>query len=204
MAHGPLYLPSTYSGSKTKARSSPIWTVAVLALLATSVILVSWTSILTDKPGRPGACSHKGTMACEQAEPRMPRGYNVSKILGEKDRIIGLLSGAVSLFANQAWAGKLIWRTAFSFQFWLACFWIGSFRCGSQRRSTTRWARSTRIRGGGSWATSTSVRLSRPFLQQRAESSRSRGEFPLDVCLRDVLNMFATGADADAHPCLQP
>ncbi len=103
MSRGSIYLPTSIPSTSSESRSStPKWTLAILALLATSAVLISWplgaTTILVHHfgPAKVSMSAVKGGSGCEQAEPRMPKGYNVSKILGEKERIIGLLSGAVS------------------------------------------------------------------------------------------------------------
>ncbi len=44
---------------------------------------------------------------CKQAEPIMPKGYNVSKVLSEKKRIVEWLSGAVSCFTHPAFSGPI-------------------------------------------------------------------------------------------------
>ena len=97
MAHGSLYLPTSSSRASSKSWSTSTRILAILACLGVTAILGSW-------PFRaPSALNGKSAIVevikgqqCAQAKPRMPKGYNVSKILEEKERIIELLSGAVS------------------------------------------------------------------------------------------------------------
>ena len=109
MSHGAIYLPEPYSATPSKSgiKARTTW-ILLLGILATSVILLIHLlgptlilfnngSSLLKTHGHGHNHDHPSTGGCIQAEPRMPEGYNVSKILEEKERIIDLLSEAVSL-----------------------------------------------------------------------------------------------------------
>ncbi|ORX35361.1 putative carboxypeptidase s precursor [Kockovaella imperatae] len=85
---GPIYLPTATSPAPSKRSKWPI--VAILSLLAGAALYTAPTLNLNVQPD-----TLKG--ACVQAEPRLPKGYNVSEVLNEKDRIVDWLSRAVQI-----------------------------------------------------------------------------------------------------------
>ncbi|KAK4689346.1 Gly-Xaa carboxypeptidase, partial [Tremellales sp. Uapishka_1] len=78
-------------------KSSAKWPLLLLGALATTAVLLTSPLGVTQLAAfnTSAAPSFKGKGGCEQAAPIMPKSYNVSKILDEKERIIKWLSGAV-------------------------------------------------------------------------------------------------------------
>jgi hypothetical protein len=109
MSRGSIYLPTTTAETESK-RSAAKWPFAVLAGILTYLVLSTSPSAVTylkdaasSVSPKMGAAAHDAAMAslqatCFQPNPTLPHTYNVSKVLGEKERIIKWLSGAVSGF----------------------------------------------------------------------------------------------------------
>ena len=104
MAAGPIYLPTSSTPPVPAKRSK--WPLAIAAsLLAALVLYTSPASVSllqvpellkhSHKHGQKHEDSLKN--ACLQAEPSMPKGYNVSRIWEEKDRIVDWLVEAVKI-----------------------------------------------------------------------------------------------------------
>ena len=101
MGQGAVYLPTSRAEQPRAKRSR--WPLAILAGVLTAMVLFSGPDgielVKSTKSTLSFSSKHNDKVlkgACVQAEPRMPQGYNTSKVLEEKERIIDWLSGAVS------------------------------------------------------------------------------------------------------------
>lgn len=89
MAQGKIYLPS-HNGEKP---SSSKWPIAILAGVLLGLVLFTSPVPLVNNVT---VTSEDLKKACYQPEPSLPTGFNTSKVLDQKDRIIEWLAGAVS------------------------------------------------------------------------------------------------------------
>ena len=91
MGRGKIQLPTYHEDEKRSSK----WPWTVMIALVTGVIWFSGPGVLT-KNALVLPTSDELKQACYQPEPTLPRGYNTSKVLAEKERVIDWLSGAVS------------------------------------------------------------------------------------------------------------
>ncbi|WWD03733.1 hypothetical protein V865_001789 [Kwoniella europaea PYCC6329] len=103
MAKGPIHLPvhsSDHSPERGSARRS--WPLVVLGLLATAAVMSSWPVGVNQLSSKVNLPSFKGTSemrkgTCEQAEPILPDGINVTKVWEDKEIIIKRLQEAIRI-----------------------------------------------------------------------------------------------------------
>jgi Gly-Xaa carboxypeptidase len=100
MSKGAIYLPTSSHPADRQRSNKTRWSLALLGVLFSAGFLFSCFSPLTGTEEvvtvEDAQAALKGS-ACYQPEPRMPKGYNTSVILGEKDRIVNWLSEAVKI-----------------------------------------------------------------------------------------------------------
>ena len=159
---GAIYLPTSSAPAPAKRSKWPLalgaslLAGAALYTVPSSLSLVQFPSTEVFKHD-----SLKG--ACVQAEPRMPEGYNVTKVWDEKDRIIKWLSEAVRISVDMT----LISRSK------------------SRPRCLTRWVRWTLILNGSTLASFKTIskrafpscKLDRLGPTDAAATRRSRSQF---------------------------
>jgi hypothetical protein len=91
MGRGNIQLPTYHDEEKRSSK----WPWTVMIALVTGVILFSGPGVVT-RNALVVPTNEDLKQACYQPEPRLPKGYNTSRILEEKERVIDWLSGAVS------------------------------------------------------------------------------------------------------------
>ncbi|WWC64487.1 uncharacterized protein I303_107097 [Kwoniella dejecticola CBS 10117] len=103
MAKGPIHLPvHSLEQSPERSRARRSWPLAVIGLLATAAVLTSFPAGVTQLTSTATSSLFQGDVSmkkgsCEQAEPFLPSGYNVTKIWEEKEVIIKRLQEAIRI-----------------------------------------------------------------------------------------------------------